>query len=63
MKGMEKDVMCVLLKQLMNKNLITQDVHDKAKCKILDTLDEDAYFCYAEEDRKEEADGYTQNSG
>ncbi len=63
MKELEKDVMCVLLKQLMNKNLITQDVHDQARCKILDTLDEDAYFCYAEEDRKEETHGHTQNSG
>ena len=63
MKEMEKEVMCVLLKQLMNKNLITPDVHDRARERILDTLDSPGFFCYAEEDRKEETDGYTQNSG
>ena len=62
MKELEKNVMCVLLKQLMNNNLITQDVHDQARVKILDTSDEDTYFCYAELDRKGETHGYTQNS-
>lgn len=62
MKEIEKEVMCVLLKQLMNKNLITQDVHNGARERIFDTLDGPEFFCYAEEDRKEEADGYTQNS-
>ena len=62
MKEQEKNVMCVLLKRLMEKNLITQDIHDQARNKILDTLDEDAYFCYAEDDRKGETHGYTQNS-
>lgn len=58
MKEMEKEVMCVLLKRLMDKNLITQDVHNGARERILGTLDGPEFFCY---DRKEEVDGYTQN--
>jgi len=62
MKEMEKSIMCVLLRSLMNKNLITQDIHDQAKEKVLGTLDGPEFFCYAEEKRKEDADGHTQNS-
>ena len=62
MKAMEKEVMCVLLKQLMNKKLITQDVHNGARERILDALGGPEFFCYAAEDRKEETDGYTQDS-
>ena len=62
MKEMEKSIMCVLLRSLMDKNLITQDVHDKAKEKVLGTLDGPEFFCYAEEKRKEESHGHTQNS-
>lgn len=62
MKEMEKSIMCVLLRSLLDKNLITQDVHDKAKEKVLSTLDGPEFFCYAEEKRKEESHGHTQNS-
>ena len=62
MKEMEKSIMCVLLRSLMDKNLITQDVYSKAKEKVLGTLDGPDFFCYAEEKRKEDADGHTQNS-
>ena len=62
MKEMERQVMCVLLRSLMDKKLITQDIHDQAKEKILGTLDGPDFFCYAEEKRKEDADGHTQNS-
>ena len=62
MKEMEKNVMCVLLQVLMNKNFITQDVHNQAKEKVLGTLDGPEFFCYAEEKREEDADGHTQNS-
>ena len=62
MKEMEKSIMCVLLRSLMDKNLITQDVHDQAKEKVLGTLDGPDFFCYAEEKREEDADGHTQNS-
>ena len=62
MKEMEKDVMCVLLQSLMDKNLITQNVHDKAKEKVLGTLDGLDFFRYADEKRKGESHGHTQNS-
>ena len=62
MKEMEKSIMCVLLRSLMDKNLITQDIHDQAKEKVLGTLDGPNFFCYAEEKREEDADGHTQNS-
>ena len=61
MKEMEKNVMCVLLQALLDKSLITQDICEKAKTKILGTLDGPDFFCYAEGDRKEESHGYTQN--
>ena len=53
MMNLEKDILCVLLQTLKDDNLITQDVHDKAKCNTLDTLDWPEFFFYAEEDRKE----------
>ena len=62
MKEMEKNVMCVLLQVLMEKNLITQDVHDQAKEKVLSTLDGPDFFCYIDEKREEESHGHTQNS-
>ena len=46
MKEMERQVMCVLLRSLMDKNLITQDIHDKAKEKVFGTLDGPEFFCY-----------------
>ena len=62
MKEMEKNVMCVLLQALLDKNLITQDVSETANTKILGTLDGPDFFCYCEEKRKEDANGHTQNS-
>ena len=62
MKEMEKNVMCVLLQALLDKNLITQNISEKAKMKILGTLDGPDFFCYCEDERKENANGHTQNS-
>ena len=62
MKEMEKNVMCVLLQALLDKNLITQDISEKAKTKILGTLDGPDFFFYCEEKREEDANGHTQNS-
>ena len=53
----EQEVMCVLLKRLQDQGLISEKIHDKARIHILDTLDWPEYFCYAEDDRKEEANG------
>ena len=59
MKKVQQDVMCVLLQTLLDKELITQDIHEKAREKILGTLDCPEFFCYAEDDGKEDQDGHT----
>lgn len=59
MKKVQQDVMCVLLQTLLDKELITQDIHDKSRAKILDTLDWPEAFCCTEDDRKEDKDGHT----
>ena len=61
MKEMEKNMMCVLLQRLLDKNLITSNIHEKAREQILDTFDSRGFFCYSENERKEESHGYTQN--
>ena len=57
MKKVQQDIMCVLLQTLLDKELITQDIHDKSREKILGTLDWPEFFCYAEGDGKEEWHG------
>ena len=59
MKKVQQDVMCVLLQTLLDKELITHDIHEKAREKILGTLDWPEFFCYAEDDGKEDQDGHT----
>ena len=59
MKKVQQDVMCVLLQTLLDKELITQDIHEKGREKILGTLDWPEFFCYAEDDGKEDQDGHT----
>ena len=63
MMNLEQDILCVLLQTLKDDNLITQDIHDQAKEKVLGTLDGPDFFCYIEKKREEDADGHTQNSG
>ena len=62
MKELEKNVMCVLLQRLLDKNLITPKIFDNARERILDTFDSADFFCYSEDVRKEESHGHTQNS-
>ena len=61
MMNVESQVLCVLLQTLKDKNLITADVHDKARESILDTLDWPEFFWYGEEKREEDTNGHTQN--
>ena len=61
MKELEKNVMCVLLQRLLDKNLITPKILDNARERILDTFDSKGFFCYHDVDRKEESHGYTKN--
>ena len=44
MNGVQQDVMCVLLQTLLDKELITRDIHDKSRNKILGTLDLPDFF-------------------
>ena len=59
MKKLQQDIMCVLLQSLLDKELITQDIHDKSRGEILGTLDWPDSFCYAEDDGKEDENGHT----
>jgi hypothetical protein len=59
MKKIQQDMMCVLLHTLLDKKLITQDIHDKSREKILGSLDWPEFFCYAESDGKGGWNGYT----
>ena len=62
MKEVERNMMCVLLQRLLDKNLITPKICENAKEKILDTLDGPDFFCYIDEKRGEESHGHAQNS-
>ncbi len=57
MNNAQQDMMCVLLKTLLDKNLIPQDIHNKARDQILGTFDMEPLFRYAEEEREEETHG------
>ena len=59
MKKVQQDMMCVLLQTLLNEELITQNIHDKSREKVLGTLDWPEFFCYAENDGKEDENGHT----
>ena len=59
MKKVQQDMMCVLLQTLLDKELITKNIHDESREKILGTLDWPEFFCYAENDGKEDQDGHT----
>ena len=61
MKEMEKNMMCLLLQRLLDKNLITPKIHDNARQQILSVCDSRGFFWNAQNDGKEESHGYTQN--
>ena len=59
MKKVQQDVMCVLLQTLLDKELITQNIYNKSREKVLGTLDWPEFFRYAENDGKEDENGHT----
>ena len=61
MNEVQQDIMCVLLQTLLDKELITQDIHDKSHEKILGTLDFPPFF-WDNEAGKEDVYGSTENS-
>jgi hypothetical protein len=58
MKKVQQDVMCVLLRTLLDKELITKEIHDKSRTEIFGTLDWPEFFRYAEDGGKENQDGH-----
>lgn len=58
MKETEKNVLCVLLQRLLDKNLITPIIYDNAREQILATCTNGGFFTC---DRKEELHGSTQD--
>ncbi len=44
MNEVQQDIMCVLLQTLLDKELITRDIYDKSRNKILGTLDLPDFF-------------------
>ena len=60
MNEVQQDIMCVLLQTLLDKELITRDIHDKSRNKILGTLDLPDFF-WDNEARKEDTHGCEKN--
>ena len=60
MNEVQQDIMCVLLQTLLDKKLITQDIHDKSRNKLLGTLDFPDFF-RDNERGKEDAHGCEKN--
>ncbi|MGN0977981.1 MAG: hypothetical protein ACI4PH_08005 [Faecousia sp.] len=60
MNEVQQDIMCVLLQTLLDKELITQDIHDKSRNKILGTLDLLEFF-WDNDGGKEDAHGCEKN--
>ena len=60
MNEVQQDVMCVLLQTLLDKELITQDIHDTSRHIILGALDLPDFF-QDNEARKEDAHGCEKN--
>lgn len=56
MRQVQQDILCALLRTLLDKGLITQELYDKSRNKILGTLDLPAFF-RENGDRKEDALG------
>ena len=61
MHEVEQNMMCALLQTLWDRKLITQDVYNKSREKILGTLGWPEFFCYSEKEEKEDDDGHTKN--
>ena len=53
MNEVQQEILCVLLQTLLYKELITQDIHDKSRNKILGTLDLPDFFCDTEGRRED----------
>lgn len=59
MKKVQQNLLCVLLQALLDQELITQEIHDKARVVILDTSDWPTFFIHGTDGSKEENHGCT----
>ena len=53
MNEVQQEILCVLLQTLLDKELISRDIHDKSRNKILGTLDLPDFFCDTEGRRED----------
>ena len=60
MHEVQQEILCVLLQTLLDKELISRDIHDKSRNKILGTLDLPDFF-RDNEAQKEDAHGCEKN--
>lgn len=61
MNEVQQEILCVLLQTLLDNGLISRDIHDKSRNKILGTLDLPDFF-WDTEARKEDVHGCEKNS-
>lgn len=57
MMKVAQEMMCVLLERLRDQGLISENIHGKAREKILGTLDWPEFFRYTEEEAEEGQNG------
>lgn len=62
MREMEHHVIFVLLRTLLDKNLITENLFEKAKDIVRDAWDDAVFFCDYEDHTKGEIHGHTPHS-
>lgn len=59
MREAEQNVMCVLLQTLLDKELITQEIHDKSRNNVLASSDWPEFFHRCGEGREEDSNGHS----
>jgi len=61
MMDVKQQIMCVLLKNLQDRDLISETVYDQAREKILGTWDWPDFFCCAGDAEGGDQNGSTEN--
>lgn len=61
MREIQQEILCALLRTLLNRGMINQDIHDKSKARICGTLDLPEFF-WDNEAGKEDVHGCTKDT-
>ena len=61
MKEIQQEILCALLQTLLNRNLITREIHDKSREKVSGTLDLPPFF-WDNKAGKEDVHGCTKDT-